>query len=560
MSATGYIVIAVIIVIALTVLVTVLVYKSHHPPAGGFDEPCSSGTPTCGSGLTCSNNICKRSNGQQCTQDADCVSGSTCPNKTCVASTGGLNEPCGITGNTGGCNTGLQCLSGYCKAITGQPCTKPGDCISGLCPNGFCSAGSTGTGTLGQVCSASTPCIAGLSCSSGYCQFSQTPTGSPYSYCQASGPQCSGSTLCRSNVCLPTNQTFGSACSSTNPCQAPTECNLSPGLCLYRPNGTCGTASQCPSGFSCPGGQCAGPSGTACYSGTQCLSGVCTNQTILVINGQPSVLPVGVTPQRLILASQMTGRVVFQANGLYQYINGWTLLPGSQTWSSGSTTYTLVDAASDKVSKIVAIYQMSGGQGTAIFSLLGDLNLTRIPIGTPTGQVMVGGVQYDPKEIDINGNGDIVMTAVPHATPSAQPVILVLPSGASSATIVTGLVTGTPMKPRYYQSPITGVIGSQEFAYQVGSGIYLAGSLSGFNYLAPSGSTILDYDVAAVYPMVTVIANIAATTSQLYRGIIGYGGSALINPIPGYITGITTVGLLLNDPFQIMYTSSGYCR
>ncbi len=230
-------------------------YLAYDPVAGADCLVALQNPARCDPAATIACSLAVRGDsgaGQPCLTQLDCqdvtnlCSGSPCA-MTCQ-STGGLNQPCGLSG----CNAGTWCDSGgVCRAPQppGSPCdglqasecdaTSECDTSQSLC---------VALPSAGQACAAGpTPCAAGYYCAGGQCQ-PDAPAGQP--------------------------------CSTSVPCEPGTWCDTTQPSPICQPavadGGVCSAASLCSSGLVCRSGECLPPSGRggSCASSSDCQVGL----------------------------------------------------------------------------------------------------------------------------------------------------------------------------------------------------------------------------------------------------------------------------------------------
>jgi hypothetical protein len=142
----------------------------HTPNGAGCDDgdPCThddhcSGGSCGGTGYSCSAPACMTAScdgSGGCSIGGGCGGGTVCSGGSCVAC-GGADQTCC---DSGGCNAGLWCYTGVCTcAQPGGPCCPwDNSCAGGsVCESGRCCMPG------GSSCSGG--CCSGLSCLSGYC-------------------------------------------------------------------------------------------------------------------------------------------------------------------------------------------------------------------------------------------------------------------------------------------------------------------------------------------------------------------------------------------------------
>ena len=184
-----------------------------------------------------------------------CNSGSWVSSTNCDATT--CDSGCGyISDNDNACVNGASINTGGCEAVLGQGITCV-DCGHLTAVVGACN---TGLGNCSTACGAA-------------CEQGDSTIGAYYCQSGADGNSyaridtCSEST----STCSYTedgngNDTLNTDCGASN-------CNLASGLCL----GSCGSDSECNSGYHCDGGNCLLDldDGEACDEPSDCSSGFC---------------------------------------------------------------------------------------------------------------------------------------------------------------------------------------------------------------------------------------------------------------------------------------------
>ena len=195
------------------------------------NEMCESGV--CNGGL-CADAGSVGPNGI-CTTDAVCSSGS-CVAGICAASCGDgtcspVQELCGAV------NSGLECSADCGKCSNGTACLSNAVCSSGVCNLGSCraagSVGPNGACTTNGACSSGS-CVAGFcaaSCGDGTCSPVQERCGAGSSGldCNADCGQCNNGLFCNSDgdcksgncvlgLCVANCKIIGASCSSDGDC------------------------------------------------------------------------------------------------------------------------------------------------------------------------------------------------------------------------------------------------------------------------------------------------------------------------------------------------------
>ena len=255
-------------------------------PVGAACEP----TPwVCGEIGECVNGHCCIAPQFACSGTSDCCEGS-CNGGVCCSRAG---EPCDSAVGDFGCCTGQMCESNRCCSAAGEHCSSASDCCSGLCNAGMCDCaplgaacardtgdccdgtycGGDGTDTprrcglgSGGVCTASSQCIAGLTCIAGTCES----CGQPGHGCSATSDCCIGT--CASGTCACASP--GASCAGDHDCCFGGTCTG--GRCCAAVNSPCGANGDC-CGGACVGGFCAcAATGTACSDGAVCCGGGCS--------------------------------------------------------------------------------------------------------------------------------------------------------------------------------------------------------------------------------------------------------------------------------------------
>ncbi|MBI5535808.1 MAG: hypothetical protein HY898_24025 [Deltaproteobacteria bacterium] len=287
--------------------------------------------------------------GGGCSVSADCDVGTCVDGVCCAQASCPVCNSCNISNHRGDCwpivsaedpsgcsGTKICNATSSCVTKTGQACTAPGDCLSGVCQDSICcgtacngpcdvcnvtpgtctnlAAGSTGSPTCSPyLCSGGPAC--GTSCATDndcaanfYCSASSTclPRKSQASNCSlvamvdcktancrvcVNGLTCKDGFCCGSacdqdcQTCAQTPGTCTSVVSAEDPdtCNGLKVCN-SAGACKLKIGQTCSNGSDCSTGF-CVDGHCCN---TTCAGGCDsCASGTCTP----VAAGDPGANP-----------------------------------------------------------------------------------------------------------------------------------------------------------------------------------------------------------------------------------------------------------------------------
>ncbi|MBU2638043.1 MAG: hypothetical protein KJ955_03655, partial [Nanoarchaeota archaeon] len=263
------------------------------PSAGkALGEACSANLP-CAAGLSCTNNVCARS-------QANAGSGSNTGTSACNACLARCTASCASsgqtpppqTGDSSGtatlpCTSNNQCSAGVCFIARvnegvcwslreiGGLCDENADCRSNNCANmvttgsarrGICALTvASGSGTLSTGIKIKLPFTARAISISGF----KTPTG-------IITPPPAGTPVLPDNgaVCTTPSQCTSRICSL----QAATATRAAQKLC----SATCRTSADCERGTTCSSGICGTPdapqlraNGIACANNAQCSSGYC---------------------------------------------------------------------------------------------------------------------------------------------------------------------------------------------------------------------------------------------------------------------------------------------
>jgi len=178
---------------------------THYLPDGGLQFPDGGFELSDGGGLLPDGGL-----PGLCASHSDCQSGEVCIAGACA--TAGSVTVGGKCYASMDCGSGLYCSPfGFCaRAGTGASdagCNTDGDCSGGLrCVysgfSGHCATAS-GTGDVGDTCSAQTDCMAGLFCSNGLGGAARTCQGYGQAFPQYNGPTCTDDTPLRAYFNVP---------------------------------------------------------------------------------------------------------------------------------------------------------------------------------------------------------------------------------------------------------------------------------------------------------------------------------------------------------------------
>ena len=235
---------------------------------GGDCQPCVNGLD-CNSGEDCVSGYCDAGSCAPCSVHPDCaaVANSWCDTTV----NGGECVPQLPTGDL--CEDDAQCISNHCPALDGVCCDTA---CSGICE--ACLVGKTGSpnGTCALVTATTDP--------DGECPDLGAAT------CGSNGAGCSGTanscllyaqgTQCQTASCSAGQLTAASACNGNGSCVPGSTSSCAPYMC--NPQGTacavsCGVDSDCSTGNYCQGSSCVPQktNGQACSGAGQCASGFC---------------------------------------------------------------------------------------------------------------------------------------------------------------------------------------------------------------------------------------------------------------------------------------------
>lgn len=187
----------------------------------------------CADGLVCDpiNQVCRKADGQPCSDGYDCLSTSYCSgfcyNRESTPPT--YEYTIDIANGPCPCGDGMRCITDektgarICKRETGQSCQSGTECMSSRCLFNLCTGGLE----AGEVCTQDSECTDGTICSSGYCQNPETPTGTAGAVCEFDDevPGCNPGNTCIDKKCVNSIQGIGNSCNITNStCGQPTTC------------------------------------------------------------------------------------------------------------------------------------------------------------------------------------------------------------------------------------------------------------------------------------------------------------------------------------------------
>jgi len=258
--------------------------------------------PNESSGFTCNVNggdicngtgQCKKSNGRNCSANAECAGNICVDGVCCNAMCGATCLACNVAGSLGTCTnvpsgtddapncTGTNTCNGngQCRKEQGVSCSANNECLSGTCVDGVCCDGAcTGTckacnvaGNIGKcvnIPGGQTDTFPGNTCTgANQCDGNGVCKKATGQGCNNNNSECV-SGFCVDNICCSTD------CTGT--CRA---CNVSGSL------GTCANVSMgtddggCSGTQTCDGaGACKTENGATCPSmPSQCLSGICAD-------------------------------------------------------------------------------------------------------------------------------------------------------------------------------------------------------------------------------------------------------------------------------------------
>jgi hypothetical protein len=241
---------------------------------------------------------CKKNNGQACSLGSECVSTNCVDGVCCNSGCTTTCYSCAVSGSVGTCTlvpngqqdgypanacTGSNACdgAGTCRALGGQTCSLPSECLSGNCVDGYCCdtactdtckgcnvLGSVGTCTNLPVWSPDNfptdTCVGNFACDgSGHCEKQNGQT------CTAGG-ECV-STNCVDGYCCDT------ACTGTcKSCAVAGNLGTCTNLAAWVPDNY--PANTCVAPSSCDGsGHCKKNNGQTCAAGGECVSTNCVD-------------------------------------------------------------------------------------------------------------------------------------------------------------------------------------------------------------------------------------------------------------------------------------------
>ncbi|XP_070177217.1 uncharacterized protein [Littorina saxatilis] len=265
-------------------------YQVGDPCTNSLDCPAGAQCKSSPGGNTC---ICGGSSGLCDSQvgyaGGTCATGASkclapnlqCTDGNCICGQGytvfSADFTCRVAVNfncqtTGDCNTGMECVSGTCKLVTGERCTQGADeCKSSdVCgSDGLCRV------KVNTDCS-NHPllCQSGAICDSGVCKLKAGGT------CQVvRGTECAGDTICTANkhnsdTVKRCRLSPGQSCVGTDMRNCEEDSLCDDGVCKLRLESDCAgaKAALCGSGTSCEHSKCKYLSGHDCVNTSQCIS------------------------------------------------------------------------------------------------------------------------------------------------------------------------------------------------------------------------------------------------------------------------------------------------
>ncbi len=289
------------------------------------------------------------SDGEPCTDDADCGPDQRCQNGECVPDSA---EPSCDDGRQNGAETDVDCGGPECaRCADGADCNANSDCLSGLCESGTCAAGGGPTCDDGEQNQAETDvdcggpacpaCADGRSCASdGDCQSGFCDAGTcaqPPGHCtndtrdadetdvDCGGADCPGcadgqacdddgdcqSDYCQGGTCQPAGPSCDDgeqngaetdvdcggpdcpACADDQGCEDDSDClsdNCQLGACQPAGGPGCSDGEQNgdETDVDCGGPDCpACPLAAGCLGDADCQSGLCQQDSCALSRGQP---------------------------------------------------------------------------------------------------------------------------------------------------------------------------------------------------------------------------------------------------------------------------------
>lgn len=238
------------------------------------------GVLTCGGADACNGSFCGGGGPNRCGTDPCQPTLETCPADACGVHSNG----CGSVLDCLGCPANQVCtLGGTCGAspdVVGQPCTRDGECATGICrsagwPGGYCTT----------VCTSDDQCGAG-----NHCAFSSDGSGlcvvSCQGVCPRAGYVCADLDGDGARECVPGGTSSGSHVG--DPCTSVADCSGNVGaVCIPPPEGgpngyctvRCGAGARtCPSGSHCGFNSGNSVCLQDCQQSSECQAGnVCTD-------------------------------------------------------------------------------------------------------------------------------------------------------------------------------------------------------------------------------------------------------------------------------------------
>jgi hypothetical protein len=323
-AARSYTIAIIATVIIAIILVAVLayyffVYLPGRPVKA--TPPCQSDAD-CATPLVCdtTNGLCRRMQGDTCSQDSDCITGTSCSTGVCRGDFGTActNDascvPPGKCGTLTTCTTvdqpcpngvsdctmpGLDSTMAKCFLATGSACASDADCSSPVTcdlSTNLCSIALCGLAP-GQLCNTSTDCTFDEVCDSfvkpnSECRLQPRRPCTSTTQCEQ-GATCS--TTCSNRPCTQDSDCFSSEfCAEKNcisqVCTQDSDCTTALGAnwnCVLDSTsvGRCvSNGTDCPNSCddiqqSCAGSICQNPVGSLCQSSIECATGFC-DQTL----------------------------------------------------------------------------------------------------------------------------------------------------------------------------------------------------------------------------------------------------------------------------------------
>ncbi len=255
-------------------------------------------TDHCGTGLVCDAGACRVADGDGCYGDDDCTS-RYCVDRVCV---GRGNTPTGgLCNDTKDCKVNDTCENGICKRVDGQTCTDTAECASGYCIGDLCT--NRGNASTGDACTVDEDCLVTHACVSEVCKLNDGESCFGFT-----GSDCL-SGICFGDACIARGDVgTGGPCIDTGDCQLGNICVVDTcllddgGMCTLRTecaSGYCVDGTCCATACE---GQCDGTcdasgvcqpdvDGTTCDDGEACTvndacgNGVCQGDADVVCIG-----------------------------------------------------------------------------------------------------------------------------------------------------------------------------------------------------------------------------------------------------------------------------------